>query len=528
MLAGLVSSLVFSAQISSAQAPVIPPDFPPPEPEMMINPADAYGNEVMMRADQMVQVNDKNGALALLTENFDRFTGLRACVFGKILDVFLAQDNVKAARQLYLQNAKHDPELARAGINQLYSYYVQKKDSGAVMEWTGQLMDLPLPDDVKPLSFTWHLNAVCSGGVTAEARSLVRNCIGKFSAETCRSIFSPTITALIESGKYDDVTRLLDIIEKDGKNSKGARDLQSMVLVTRIRIIFIQKQWKEGEAFFMKKAADLSSDDAAGLISFIAANAQNREEFDAVDRMSMFVVKSQKENNRARIEAAACSLHMLKMNNKITEIPARFEQLLAMGLPTIPLYSLYCEYFYPVIILENKDASIQLMAFGDKLSDKLDNQDDKKQMALFLIDGLFTIGDYERSLQTVAANEKYWQKEWLDSTRDKIGAHLALQNKNYKKAIEGFRKYMDYIAKNNTGAYNPASDQLYTPEMLLGFNALRIGNILRDNLKDEDGARKAYDEAEQYLKKALAGVKPNSKESEYIDEQMAKLAERRK
>ena len=214
MLVGLISALFFSAHILPAQSQEVPPDFSPQGPEMMRNPADTYGNEVVARADQMVQANDKNGALALLTENFDRFARLRACVFGKMLDVFLAQDNVKEARQLYLLHAKHDPDLARAGINQVYLYYVQKKDNGVVMEWTGQLMKLPLPDDLKPQVFTWHMNAVCSCGVTAETRSLVRNCIGKFSAEACRSIFSPTIAALIESAKYDDVTRFLDMIEK--------------------------------------------------------------------------------------------------------------------------------------------------------------------------------------------------------------------------------------------------------------------------------------------------------------------------
>lgn len=531
MLSGLVSALFLSAHILQAQAPAVPPGPPPGDPAM-INPADAYGNDVLTRADQMVQANDKNGALALLTENLERFARLRACVFGKMLDVFLAQDNVQEARTFYLQYAKLAPELARAGIDKIYSYYVQKKDSGAVIEWTGQLMKLPLPDDLKSQVFTWRLNAVCSGGVTAEAHALVRNCVAEFNAETCRSIFSPTIASLIENGKYDDAGRFLNIIEKacpsSAREAKGVRALQSLVIAARARIIFLQKRWNEGETFFMKNAVDLSGDDAAGLVSFAASKAQKNEEFDAVDRMSMFVVKGQKENNGARNEAAACSLNMLKMNNKITEIPVRLEQLMALGLAPSTLYSFYCEYFYTVTMFENKDLSKQLLAFGDKLNDKLDNPEDKKQMAMLLIDGLFTTGDYERSLQTIAANEKYWQKEWLDSTRAKIGAHLALQKKNYKEAVEGFRKYMDYIAKNNAGAYNPVSGQLYTPGMLLGFNALRIGDILRDNLKDEDGACKAYDEAEQYFKKTAGEVRPNSKESKYIDEQMAKLASRKK
>ena len=547
MLIALVSFLFLSVHVLQAQSPEVHLDFPPRGPEFD-NPADAYGYDVLTRAEQMIQANDQNGALSLLTENFDRFTRLRACVFGKMLDVFLAQDNVNEARRLYLQYAKQDQDLARAGINQVYSYYVQKKDGGAVMEWTGQLLELPLPDDLNAQVFTWHLNAVCSAGVTAEARALVRNCVGKFNAETCRSIFFPAIADLIKSEKYDDATRLLDMIEKtcppvpaglpgvvlakkgpsSAKESNGAGELRSMVIAERARIKFLQKRWNEGEAFITKKASDLSDDDLAGILSFSAAKAQKKEEFETVDRMSMFIIKNQKDKNNAKNVAASCCLNMLKLNNKAADIPARFEQLVEAGLPPSNLYDLYCEYFYNVIMLENKDLSKQMMAIDVKLSDKLDKPDDKKQMALFLIDGLFTVGDYERSLQIVAANEKYWQKDWLDSTKAKIGAHLALQNKNYKEAVDGFRKYMDYTAKNNVVIMNPVSEQLYTSEMLLGFNALRIGDILRNNLNDEDGARKNYDEAEEYFKKALSTIKPDSKESKYIDEQMAQLAARRK
>lgn len=85
---------------------------------------------------------------------------------------------------------------------------------------------------------------------------------------------------------------------------------------------------------------------------------------------------------------------------------------------------------------------------------------------------------------------------------------------------------MDYVAKNNTSAFNPATGQIYTRDMILGFNALRIGDLLRDHVKDESGSRKAYAEAEQYFRSAIKNVKPNSKESKYIDDQMAQLASR--
>ena len=523
MFTALVSFLLLSSNVLQAQVPEPPPDFLPHEPGYE-NAADAYGQNVLTRADRMIQSKDQNGALFLLTENFDRFTRLRAAFFSKMLSTYLVQDNIKEARQFYLQYVRHDPELARAGIDQIHSYYVQKKDNSAITEWTAQLMELPLPDDLMPQVFAWQLKSVCSSGITDETRALVKTSIGKFNAETCRSIFSPTITSLVESGKYEEAGRFLNIIDRE---DKGARDLRSMVMAARTRILFLQKQWKTGEKLFMKNAADLRNDDLAGLVSFTASKARKSEELDAADRMCMFVINSQKGNNNAKNTAVACCLKILKINNRTADIPARFEQLLASGIAPVNLYPLYDDYFYFIVTIKNKDLSKQMLSFGEKLYGILDRPDDKKQMAMLLMDGSFTIGDYKRSLQIIDANEKYWKKDLVDSARIKIGAHLALQNKKYNKAIDGFRKYMDYTASNDAVVVNPVSEQFYTSDMLLGFNALRIGDIMRNNLHDEDGARKVYDEAEQYFKKATGRFKPDSKEAKYIEEQMAQIASRK-
>lgn len=282
------------------------------------------------------------------------------------------------------------------------------------------------------------------------------------------------------------------------------------------------------EAYLSKSAADCTDDDLAGVLAFAVSKARTKDAFEAVDRMSMTILNGNKENSKARNAAASGSLRMLRLSGKTTEIPARFERVAAAGLPAINFFNLYCENFYPVILLENHELSGQMMLAGEKLEPKLANPDDKKQLALLLMDGTFTVGDYERSLQIIDANPQYWEKGWLDSTRGKIGAHLALQKKQYREAIAGFRQYMDYVAKNNTAARNPVTGQVYTKEMILGFNALRIGKIQADDLKDAEAARKSYDEAEGYFKTALGAVRPDSLESKYIEENMAQISARRK
>lgn len=522
---GMFAFLFCLAQIAAGEPPAVPPDSLPSIPREMLDPVDVCGNDILGRVDQMTTAGDAAGALFLLRENFEKLSRLRGMLFERMLGALLMQDNVEEARQIYLQYAKYDQDVARAGIEQVYNYYLKKGDTGTVIEWTKQLLGLPLPDDLKPKVFGWHFSAVCSRGITAEARGLIKDCIRQFNAEDSRTVLEPVVISAIGGGKYADASQLLDLIEKEGKNVAG---LRSMIGLERAKVMFSQKQWDKGEAFVIKVATDLSDDDLAALLSFAASKAQKDEEYAVVDRLDMFVLKTQKDKIRARSEAATTSISMLKMGNKSADIPARFEQLMQMGIPTADLYTLYSDNIYPVILQENNEVTKQMLAFGGKLKDRLANADNKKQMTLLLVDGSFVMGDYERALQLVDANADYWQKDWVESTKAKIKAHQDLQNKNYREAVGNFRKYMDYVARNDVGVYNQKNDQLYTPNMLLGFNALRIGDILREHLKDETGARAAYDEAEDYFKKALVNLRPDSKESKYVQDQLAQIASRKK
>lgn len=518
------------ALIGFAMAQVLPaqePAAPPPRGPEMEGPAniEIYASHVLAQADQLIQAKEQNGALVLLNENFDRFSRLRLLLLGKMIEARLAQDNIQAARELYLAYARQDKELARSGAELIYAYYLNKQSPTAALAWTGQLLELPLPADLPPAVYTWRLQAACAGGVSDQARAVIKDSIARFSPEVGRTIFAPTLAAFIAGKKYDEANRLLDMIARDGK---GQAELRSLAASEKARIIFLQQRWPEGETVFKKTAADLRDGDLAGLTAFIVAQARNKEEYAAAERLSMFVLTNIKDHPRARNEAAAGALGMLKAAGQVAEIPARLEQLMALGVPADNLFRRYCDYFYLIIMKENPELTGRMLAFGAQLGEKIERPDDKKQVALLRMDGAFVAGDYSQALQIMAANKKYWDQEWLDLTRVKMQAHLELKNKNYQAAVENFRQYMVYVAKKNQTTLNPVTGQIYTAEMLLGFNALRIGNILRENLKDEAGARQAYDEAEQYFKKALPDVKPNSAESKYIEENMAQIAAQKK
>jgi len=520
----IISSLFLSIHTLRAQAPEGTAAAPLPGPEYP-GENDNYGYDILSRAEQMIQNNDQAGAMNLLSINLDRFTRMREMFFNKMVSLYLAQSNISEARSFYLQAAKQDPGLARSGFGLIYNHYLGKGDREASAAWTEQLTALTLPEDLNAQAFTWHLQAICSKGISGQTSDLAKTIIARFNTEICRSVFAPAITDLINSGKIDDAMSLLTTIEKD---AKGKDALRSMVLTEKTRISIMQKRWKEAETFIIKNASSFSDNDLAGIIAFYASAAKNKEEVDGADRICAHVINNQKDKNAARNMAASCSLKILKSDDQLSEIPGRLEKFMAAGIDTANLYTLFNNYFYLVTLSKNADLTKKILVFGEKLLDRLDRPEDQKQLTVLLLDGYFILGDYARSLEIVEANIKLWETEWGNSAKDKIGAHLSLNNKKYKEAIEGFRKYMDYVAKNNEILRDPVTGQIYTSDMVLGFNAMRIGDILRDNLKDEDAARKAYDEAEQYYIIATAKVGPNSNEAKYIEEQKTLLASRKK
>ena len=496
--------------------------FPPPEEPSAS--ADDSGYAVLARVDKLLQGNDPAGAETLASESLNRIENLRALFFSKYISALLAQDKAAGARDLFAQSAPNNPELARSALDLFHAYYMKKGDAEALIEWTKHASQLHLPGDLTGRVFAWQLQAACSGGVSARAGATIKEAAARCDPETCRAVFAPAIEDLIKGGKYEDASRLLQMIESA---CRGKAPPLSLACAARARVAVMEKRWDDAGNFIIKNAGTMSEGDLAEAISFCASSARDKNEIETVEKICSGVFEKQKDKPHARQEAAACSLR-ISATGRPGEIPAKLDRFLAGGMAPDALFALFNNYFYQVVLLNEGDHGRNMLAFGKKLYARLGSTESKKQAAVLLVDGCFIAGDYAGALETVEANKALWDADWSESAKIKIGAHLALQNNRYKEAVEGFRKYMDYLSKNNEVLRDPLSGQLYTSDMMLGFNAMRIGDILRDKLADREGARKAYDEAGRYLEKAAASAGPNSLEANYINEQMKALADRKK
>ena len=109
--------------------------------------------------------------------------------------------------------------------------------------------------------------------------------------------------------------------------------------------------------------------------------------------------------------------------------------------------------------------------------------------------------------------------------RNKLGAHLAIEEGRTDDAVAMFRDFMKHVETWTDATVDPSTGIAHTREMSLGFNAKRIGNIYRDAGRAEEAA-KAYAEARDYFDQAMKGTEEGSKEAAYIEKEMAELPRR--
>jgi hypothetical protein len=139
-----------------------------------------------------------------------------------------------------------------------------------------------------------------------------------------------------------------------------------------------------------------------------------------------------------------------------------------------------------------------------------------------MLDGAFVLEDYDRTLRLLEEGIPDREPEWHEMAITKVKAHKALQEGRPLDAVRHFREFMKFVEQREEPERDPSTGILHTREMSLGRNAKRIGDILREAGQDEE-ARRAYEEAEQYYAAALEEVEPDSREADLIRTEKAQI-----
>ncbi|MFH1477773.1 MAG: hypothetical protein ABIH24_09850 [Verrucomicrobiota bacterium] len=502
------------------QAPTEP--LPTPGMEGIYSPdfLDMGFDELGARAAAMLQEGNTNSAVAVLMICNEKSFQQNAGEFNTLLNNLLTIGKLAEAECVYQHAMAQHDRLTHDYYNCLRQYYVSQSNAPAMLEWTAGLQAKALPPDLRVQAFDWLLEASRIVGPVRRVTDLVPVCITNFDMPTSRRMLTRVIAAYDGAGDQASANKVLDAIEN---TAHCPSELLLLASCQRVNLLFSAARWKEAEARFQKEAEILPDGDLAGCFQYAQACVIRAQQFDLLDRLCDGIFKKQQEKPVTWQAAAGAWLESAKARKSIADIPVRLAALMQMGCPNKILLSLYYDY-WNVIIKEGKPADwVALLKFGDQLSAVVSGKWDKEMLQIYISNNCIILEDYERALQMLEAPFPGMDPPAQQIAVNKMKAHLALQKGNKPEAVERFRAFMETVKTWTEPQEDPVTGLIYTKEMCLGLNAKRIGDIL-SSMNDAQGARTAYQEANDYYAAAHKEVRANAQQNEYVKARQAELA----
>lgn len=511
----VLAVLVLAGCSRKPAEPVARPDAPEEQ-------AFADMRELFMEVDRLRNRGDFDGAIGALAWAIDddEFVPARTYIFARWLDTLIDAERVDDAWTGYMEAVGKDESLARAGFDTMYSRFRHRKRIDALAEWTGMLADSPLPDDLALAAFEWHMSACLDAGLFDRVLELAPDCLERFDDPSCRRILGRAVGALVSEGMYPEAERMLSSIEMRTENRK---ELAAMVVASRPHLASLQGNWMDAERHFLRAAPVLPDADLLRTLRLVAPLAMEAGEQDMLDRLCDHIMANMQEKANARREAARLSVDIARQGEDVSEVIRRIELLLSQfELPPGDVFSVYSGNVRHVIQDGESRDLVRMFRFGDRLAPLLKTENNIQDYMKIALDFSFMTDDYARSLAILEDEAFRCDPDWREMAVNKIRAHKALKEGNKEEAIERFRGFMKHVAEQGGVEYDPSTGMSHTRDMVLGFNARRIGEI-KAAMGDEEGARKAYEEARAHYERALREFSSKEKEHAHLTTMLAEL-----
>jgi tetratricopeptide (TPR) repeat protein len=486
------------------------------EPEKKsISPTDAILNSAIQKAES----GDSTSAVAILEKGLSEIaeSSDKGRMFAMELNVLLNQNRAEDAQARYLKAVASPTEavLARNTMGFIENYLCRQPGGHSnVLAWCDTLEKAGLPEEMKTPVLQNRLSAQLTLGQFADALSLIETRGWALSDELAGSMCGRYIQAALAAGRLDDATAAIALLEGKGANRTG---MAALAIGGRIDLTLAQGRFvPAGDLLFEKSASfdDAASSAILDKIARATLGAGKGEDADAIFEKTLSVMA---DRPGTRAHAARWWLIRAREANNLDLIVDRLEKLDGMGLPPGVLVAGVSSVSPMILAPATPAASVtRMMKFVGELKPRVKEETDIAVLAGVQLDGGFRTEDYAGLVKVLESGVPGHDKAWQDTMINKVKAHLALKEGRTDEAVKRFRDFMASIAaQEDQGHRDPVTDERVTKPMILGYNARRIGDILKGANRPDEAA-KAYAEAKAYYQDALKGFTDKDPETKTV------------
>ena len=437
-----------------------------------------------------------------------------------LLDELLREDAIGVVQDAFLEVAVGDDQVAAAGFGRVLTASTTTNVADVVV-WYDKVLASGITDEAK--AYVWPLRArayIDSGTLDSVAFR-----VGEIVALEPPHLGVRALQGITGEGMRNrDYAGLSAIVAATREAAPDRADLVELLLGVEADVLLGQGDLPAVETLLLKSAESMGDAAVAGRTVSLVKMATDTGAADLAERVIKWVVASAEVRPRTRDKVMTKWIGMVSAGQKPGAFLDRVRQALSVGCPPGQVLVPFRNGFYAIMATRNKQHQDASLALADQFRDSEDVSASLGQsVGLMLLDGAFYMNDFRRAYEIVDAGIPGHDEAWHVEIKDKVGAHLALQEGRPEDAIALFRRHMDRVLAWEAPVTNPETGTSMIKEAVMGFNEKRIGDIYAAMPGRGEDAQAAYARARDWYTKALEVLEPDSREYKDAAAEMAQV-----
>ena len=436
-----------------------------------------------------------------------------------LLEEYLSEDSIETVQDTYLQLAASDDMIARLGYGKMMQASMST-NTAATISWYEKILSAPVSAEMKV--FVWKLRSqeCATAGTIAPVAERLEEILG-LSPGTDVSVLSAVTQQGLQICDYTGLEVLLAAIETRG----GDRDdLTHLRLRVTADILLQQEKVVEAETFLATNGVALGDPDLSSRSAKLLELAIKAGDQAMVSRVVLAALASGNERPKTRHAVVRSWLRASEKAGQWGDFVERIEVALDAGCPGDSLLPAVRSSFHTIMLSPDEALQRSCIAVTERLSAECEFDEGRQQsIKLLLLDGSFYVQDFKRAYAIVEAGVRLYDEEWHATTKEKVGAHLALQEGRKEDAIALFRKHMARVELWDAPVINPENGARMCREAVLGFNEKRLGDIYAGMDSRSEDASAAYARARDWYQKAMVSLESDSIEYKSAAAELAEV-----
>ncbi len=452
-------------------------------------------------AQQMATEGKVDQAIATLEPLFKsrHYQASRPLLLNVMVQIELSADRLEAAQTRFMNVVRKSPEVAVQVVGLIENVLATKGQHQELMKWCVNLSAYKLGDDALVATANRHIAALYSLGRTGEVAQVVGIYLPTLSIPGAIGLASAYFGEAIRDQQWARAESLQSVMEKLVKDSPEKH--VAKVSFT-IDLLLAKDGWKAADTYFRKVMNEVPDSGAARNIRVVGAAEVAANEVAAADALYEFGLVTDKARPQLRDAASVEWVNLEAKRGVPMELIRRLTVLREKSFSGETIINFISMHYAVLINSGNRESFDALNQLCEAIRTGSDVKMSMRQLDGILLDISYFREDYEGSLKIIDRGLIPDDPTKKDMLITKVKAHMALKKGDYKVAIECFRKFMEVIAKDNADTVDPIEQVRVSPDMILGLNARRIGDLWGKAGNPEE-ATKAYAEARQYYTEAL-------------------------